>query len=93
MNLTMIFYFIKFKPFKIRYHLIRDIINEISFLIIFSASFPLIDEEDSNENTKKNCAYTIIAAITLILAAELLCILIDYGFMVYSFFNNFCKNR
>lgn len=78
-----IIYLVKIKPHKSNIHLIRDIVTESMFLVMFLASFPLLSENVS-ENTQKNIAIAIIGSIITILAMEFLSLFSDYVKMVFK---------
>lgn len=42
-------YLIQFKPHKSKVHMLKDVMTELSFMIIFASSFPLLDIDVSIE--------------------------------------------
>lgn len=57
--------------------MLKDVMTELSFMIIFASSFPLLDIDVSIE-AQKTISFVIIGSIVTILAVEVVAILFGY---------------
>lgn len=75
-----------------RYLNIKPAFEELCYVVIYSASFPLC-KSDISESEKEKCSSIIVISIILLVVIELLFILADNLINLYYFIKSFFKKK
>ena len=87
----MIWFVIKYKVYRSRIHLIRDIISESSFIVIYLTLFALLGEP--SEETVRGVSTVMMTASIIILLTEAVTLIMMYYFKGKFYYKYFCRAR